>query len=66
MASSAFPALAINAQRESPLNMLGKIEQIKSAQQSQEMAGTQVQEARVAQKSCSGSRPRQRGIFALP
>src|SRR5215471_19234986 len=51
MASNSFPALSINTQGESPLNILGKIEQIKSAQQSQEMAGIQVQEARVAQQS---------------
>src|SRR5215467_1057090 len=51
MASSSFPALAINTQGESPLNMLGKIEQIKSAQQSQEMGALQLQQARINQAS---------------
>lgn len=51
MGSSAFPALAINTQGESPLNTLAKVEQIKAAMQSQEMGSIQLQQARVNQQS---------------
>lgn len=46
-----YPALSINTQGESPLNMLGKVEQIKSAQQSQQMGAIQLNQARIAQQS---------------
>src|SRR5262245_20067822 len=51
MASTGFPALAINTTAESPLKQYAQIEQIRASQQALQMGAIQLQEARVAQQS---------------
>lgn len=51
MGSTAYPALAINTTGESPLNMLGKIEQIRGSQIQQQLQTVQLDEARTEQQS---------------